>query len=51
VATQIFGVVATEPSVYLATSGLLLLVALIAVLVPVLRAVRVDPLLALRQDA
>jgi len=37
--------------VYLATSGLLLLVALVAVLVPVLRAVRVDPLLALRQDA
>ena len=48
VAAQVFGIAPTEPAVYLATSGLLLAVALLAVLIPVLRAVRVDPLVALR---
>ncbi len=51
VASQLFGIAPTEPLVYLATSGLLLGVALVAVAVPVWRAVRVDPLVALREGA
>jgi ABC-type antimicrobial peptide transport system permease subunit len=47
----VFGVAATAPGVYFATAGLLLLIALGAVLLPVLRAARVDPLLALRDGA
>jgi putative ABC transport system permease protein len=51
VASQLFGIAPTEPLVYVATSGLLLAVALVAVAVPVWRAVRVDPLVALRESA
>lgn len=49
VKSMVFGIAPTEPVVYLATAGLLLGIALLAVLVPVLRAVRVDPLVALRE--
>jgi ABC-type antimicrobial peptide transport system permease subunit len=49
VASQVFGVATTEPALYLATSGLLLAVALVAALVPVRRALQVDPVVALRE--
>ena len=49
VASQVFGVAPTEPALYLATSGLLLAVALVAALVPVRRALRVEPVVALRE--
>ncbi len=48
-ASQVFGITVTEPTVYLATSGLLLAEVLAAVVIPVRRAVRVDPLIALRE--
>jgi putative ABC transport system permease protein len=39
-----------EPSVYVATSGALLVIGLVAALVPARRAARVDPLIALRDS-
>jgi predicted lysophospholipase L1 biosynthesis ABC-type transport system permease subunit len=47
----VFGIKPTEPTVYAATSAILLVVALGAVLLPVRRALRVDPATALRQEA
>jgi putative ABC transport system permease protein len=44
----LFGVSATDPSIYVAVSALLAIVALAAVAIPSLRAARVDPLVALR---
>jgi len=44
----LFGVSATDPVVFLAVSGLLVIVAMIAGLVPARRAARVDPIIALR---
>ena len=45
----LFGVSAADPIVYVGVSALLAVVALIAVAVPSSRAMRVDPLTALRQ--
>jgi ABC-type antimicrobial peptide transport system permease subunit len=44
----LFGVSAADPTIYVAVSALLALVALAAVTVPSVRATRVDPLVALR---
>jgi len=49
-ATQLFGVDATDPATFTLVAGGLALVALVATLVPALRATRVDPLVALRQE-
>jgi putative ABC transport system permease protein len=46
----LFEVKATDPATYLAVAGLLAVVALAAGYIPALRAARVDPLAALRQD-
>lgn len=47
---QLFDVRATDPSTFALVSALLVAVALIATLVPALRATRVDPVVALRDE-
>ena len=47
---SLFEVTPTDPATLLAVSGVLLLVALIAGLAPTLRAMRIDPITALRND-
>jgi putative ABC transport system permease protein len=49
-ASQVFGVTATDPMTFAGVSAILLLVALAASLVPAWRATRVDPIKALRED-
>ena len=49
-ATQLFGVEPTDPATFTLVAIGLALVALVATLVPALRATRVDPLVALRQE-
>ncbi|HKY06443.1 MAG TPA: FtsX-like permease family protein, partial [Blastocatellia bacterium] len=49
-ASLLFGVNATDLSVFVAIPALLALVALVASIVPALRAVRVDPMIALRSE-
>jgi len=49
-ATQLFGVDPTDPATFTLVAVGLALVALVATLVPALRATRVDPLVALRQE-
>jgi putative ABC transport system permease protein len=48
-ASQLFEIGADDPATYAAAVSALLLAALVASLAPVLRAVRVDPLVALRE--
>ena len=48
--SMLFGVSAANPLIYLSTSLLLALVALLAIAVPSSRATRIDPLAALRDS-
>jgi len=50
IAALLYGVKASDPTVMLAVSGVLLIVAALAALVPAWRAARVDPVTALRAD-
>ena len=47
---QLFGVGATDPATFATVSGTLMLIALLATLMPALRATRVDPVVALRDE-
>jgi ABC-type antimicrobial peptide transport system permease subunit len=46
----LFGVSPTDPSTYLAVGAVILIVALVACMVPAQRAMRVDPLVAIRNE-
>ncbi|WP_321476222.1 ABC transporter permease [uncultured Paludibaculum sp.] len=48
--SQVYGVTTTEPAIYLGVAILLLIVALVAAWFPARRAVRLDPVMALRQQ-
>ncbi|MFI5312001.1 MAG: ADOP family duplicated permease [Gemmatimonadales bacterium] len=50
VATLLFGVQPLDPATFAAVGGFMLLVALLACVVPARRAMRVDPLVAMRAD-
>lgn len=49
-ASQLLGVTATDPLTYVLIAGLLLTTAVVASAVPALRAIRVDPVIALRGE-
>jgi putative ABC transport system permease protein len=49
-ASQLFQVNATDPVTFISVSGILIAVAMIATLVPALRAARLDPVQALRKE-
>ena len=46
----LFGVSPTDPATYIAVGSMILLVALLACLIPAQRAMRVDPLVAIRNE-
>jgi putative ABC transport system permease protein len=49
--SSLYSVSATDPATFLGVAGVLLVVALVAQAVPTIRAMRVDPSIALRQDS
>ena len=50
ISSQLFGIKATDPATFVVVSALLTLVALAACYIPARRAMRVDPMTALRQE-
>jgi putative ABC transport system permease protein len=50
IASQLWGITATDPATFVIVSLLLVLVALMATLIPTRRAVQVDPMVALRYE-
>ena len=50
IASQLFGVTATDPLTYGGVAMLLAMVAMVACYIPARRAARVDPMIALRRD-
>ena len=50
VASQLFGVAPNDPGTLSAVAAILVLVAMLAATIPALRATRIDPLVALRED-
>jgi ABC-type antimicrobial peptide transport system permease subunit len=47
---SLYGVAATDPATFASASAVLFVVALVAQVVPIFRAIRFDPAIALRQD-
>ena len=50
ISSGLYGITATDPVTYAGTSALLIVVAVIACMVPTIRAIRVDPSIALRYE-
>jgi len=50
IATFLFGVKPWDPAVFMIVPGLLTLVALVAILIPATRAMKIDPMTALRYE-
>jgi len=48
--SSLYGVRSTDPATFASVAAVLLVVALVAQGIPILRAMRVDPTIALRQD-
>jgi ABC-type antimicrobial peptide transport system permease subunit len=46
----LFGVTATDPTTFVAVGGIVLVITIIACYVPARRAIKVDPLIALRAE-
>ena len=50
ISSGLYGVTATDPATYIGISILLIIIALIACVIPTMRAVRVDPTIAVRYE-